>query len=517
MVVFLFFNWLLNMATARKSAKDENVKKLTKDKFAKIKYLSTWLFKPSLSMEFLIEDKNEFNSGLKYRLFSYFLNNPKVCWYLNTYLNGFYDFTSTYYSPKDWLLMFAEIIRMYKIKSLWITKFQSLKRDQFTKLMDTYFKQMGEMELNNSEINNLYLLFEYNIIKQDDVEILQITLSDKGETKTKSSNQQQTVVNREPIKTSPEVVDFCNRVVNGIQHRQHCKFCPGYRKANLVLEAQKYTDIDILVLGLYPETSDLRSQEFLSEHSIFKTNLNELFKKYNLNYAYSNRILCEASNTDATNIKRMYDNCTGQSTFVHDVAQPKLKIILGSKYAKLLGVKSFNKQMGMSILGGEAFLLPDPAELDLSKDKDFELISACFDNLNEFIKNKSRSWKNGDSTFDTTTIENQLVTKTNNNYTLFDIQVINGNIIYTVLDENNEKQYITNNNISYPVFIKSGKFNECNFIDDQPDFIAHLSIFEKQILSQKLNDNLKRKILKSNMNNGIEEPEDNQPFDDEMF
>jgi hypothetical protein len=507
------------MATARKSAKDENVKKLTKDKFAKLKYLSAWLFKPSLSMEFLIEDKSEFNSSLKYRLFSYFLNNPKACWYLNTHLNGLYDFTSTYYSPKDWLIAFAEIVKVLKVKQLWVTKFQSLKRDQFTKLMDTYFRQLGELELNNSEINNLYLLFEHDIITQENIEQLQLTVSDKPTSKNTTSiksTDTQVSVKKEVEKTSPEVVNFCNSVSGIIQNRQQCKYCPGYRKGNLLLESQKLSGIDVLVLGLYPEPNDIRSQEFLSDHSVFKSNLNELFKKYNLTYAYSNRIFCEVNNTDATNVKKMYENCNGQSTFVHDAIQPKMRIILGAQYAKLLGVKSFNKQIGSQILGGEAFLLPDPSELDLSKDKDFELISSCFENLEDVIKNKCRTWRGNDTTFDMANIENQLVTKTNNKYTLFDIQVINGEVIYTVLNENNEKQYIRNK-VSYPVYIKKGKFNECDFIEDSMDFVAHLSIFEKQSLSQKLNENLKRKILKSNSNNEVEDSEENQTFDDEMF
>lgn len=508
------------MATIKKTSKDENVKKLTKDKFAKLKYLSAWLFKPELNPQFLIEDRREFDTSIKYKLFSYFLDNPKVCWYLNEYLNGFYNFVSNLYEPKDWLYTFSEIIKVSKVKRLWITKFQNLKRDQFTKLLDDYCKVIGEMELNNSEINNLYLLFEHNIIDSNFIEQLQLSISDKGDTKSKSKDVN-TIIEDIPIDNSiisPEVVEFCGKVVANITNRNQCRYCPGYKKGNLVLDAPQQTDLDILIIGLYPDSDDIRSQKTLSNNLTFKLNLKTLLDKYKLTYGFSNRILCEPINSDDSQIKKMYECCNGFSTFVHDVTKPKIRIILGSKYAKLLGVKSISKNFGNSILDGNSFLLPDPSEINLNKDKDFKLISTCFENLDKYISFKMNNLKpNGITNFDSVDLNNQLTTKTNN-YTLFDIQVIQGKVIYTVLDEYGEKQYIENN-IVFPVYIKQGKFNECDFISEEMDFVANLSIFEKQMLSQKLNENLKKKILKSSTNttedfDDIEEP---PIFDDDMF
>jgi len=488
-----------------------NIKKVQKDKLVKLKYLTNWLKNPTKNIDLLIEDEKEFNQSTKYRLFSYFLNEPKVCFYLNKYLNNFYDFVSVKYTATDWLLTFAKIIQLANVKNLWINKFQNLKRDQFTKLLEDYCHLVNEVEFNQAEINNFFLLFEYNIIPNDYIEKLQNNLNTK-ESINKNTPISTPIINNTLINSTPskkinsDMVEFCDRFINNIQNRNHCKYCPGYKRGVLVLEGSRYEALDVLIIGSHPSDNDIRTQEFLSKHFQFKNYLIEMFDRLKINYAFSNRILCNPSNKEDDTLKKMATSCSGFSTLVHDVTNAKLKVILGVKSAKLCGIKCNSKHIGTLVDG--VFLFPDLDDIDFSKVKETNRLNECIEKFEKIINYKNSEWVKDNQIEEDIQFDN-LLTKLPSTVLppgciLFDIQIIKGNVIYIIVDSNGKKQYI-NNTITYPIHIKKGKFNECEFIDDEMDFIAYLSMNEKQILSQKLNDNLKKQIMKTNMADEFEE------------
>jgi len=492
-----------------------NIKKVQKDKLAKLKYLSNWLKTPNKDISPLVEDEKEFNQNIKYRLFSYFLNDPKICFYLNTYLNDFYDFVSTKYTAKEWLLTFAKIIQLSNVRNLWINKFQNLKRNQFTKLIEDYCHLINEAEFNQAEVNNFFLLFEYNIIPNNYIEKLQASLNIKESANRNTPTSTPIITNalinsNAPKKINPTVVEFCDRFINNIQNRNQCKYCPGYKRGVLVLEGTQYENLDVLILGNYPSDNDIRNQEFLSKHTQFKNYLTTLFDNLNISYAFSNRILCSPSNKEDDTIKKMATSCSGFGTLVHDVTKAKLKIILGVKAAKLYGIKCNSKHIG-SIVDG-IFLFPDLDEIDFAKPKEVARLNEYAEKFEKIINYKNNEWSKDkpnsvieiNEQVDTNLLAKIPTTVLPPGCSLFDIQILKGNVIYIIIDSNGKKQYI-NNNITYPIYIKKGKFNECEFIDSKMDFIAYLSMNEKQILSQKLNDNLKKQIMKTNTTDDSEE------------
>lgn len=506
------------MARIAKEKTPTEISKLPKDKLIKLKYLTKWINNPSLNTELLVSDKHEFNTSLKYRLFNYFLNNPKVCAYLNNYLNNFYVFVSAYYEPDDWLITFSQIYQKSSIKNLWITKYQNPKRSQFTKLLDDYHNLIGDLELNQSEINNLFLLFEHNIISNKHIEQLQLSLSGKA---NKESVQNTLIYNSDIVEnksSSSEVIEFCSNMIANINNRPQCRYCPGNKKGTLVLEAQNYTALDVLIVGMLPNQDDIRNQKFISKHDIFKLNLNNTLDKFKLAYGYSNRILCTNINTDDITLKKMADNCNGFSTLVHDISKPKLKIILGAKTAKMMGFRATAKLIGTNI-GDTAFILPDPDDIDIDDKKSLDKLNVYFSSLEKFLSYRVSDWAVLNKT-ESAEEDHQLLPSgvINNKYTLFDIQIIHGSVLYIVLDEHKQKQFITSN-VTYPVYIKKGKFNECDYIDGDMDFVANLTIFEKQMLSQKLNENIKNQILKQQSQNVADEVDDIEysTDDDEMF
>lgn len=486
--------------------KDENTKKYSPnvDKYAKLKYLSKWLFNPTENIEPLVEDKIEFGKSLKFRLFNQLLNNPKACYYLNTYLNGFYDFVDVQYTPEDWLHTFATIIRLSNIKSFHITKFQSLKRDQFTTLLKNYAISIGDMPFNNSEINNLFSLFEHNIIKSDNLDDIQTMTSDKlikinDKEPKKSSMFISSGDSLNNPSATPEIIDLCNKINTNISNRPQCRSCPGFKRRNLIIEGLKYQDVDVLILGAYATPSDIQAQTFLSSVQGIKTHLNNIFISNRVSYIYSNTILCEPTSTEDPTIKRMGDSCNGLTTLIQGIIKPKLKVVIGTKCAKLLGIKSPVKQLG-TLVNNEYFLLPDLADLDINNKKTSDTLEIYFKNLETLIGYKSRDWATLnpiDSDTNSQLMDNSLIlSKRQSDFTLFDIQVINGRAMYIMIDSNGKKHFV-HEDVKHPVFIKNGKFSECNFTDTDMDYVAYLTVYDKQSLSQKLNENLKRDILKN--------------------
>ena len=486
---------------------NKEIKKIAvnKDKYQKIKYLSTWLLNPNKPINLLIENPTEFNNNLKYRLFNNALNNPKLCLYLNKYLNNLYDFHSDKYTPEQWLKTFAIIVRLSKCKSFHFSKYQNLKRNQFTKLLNDYLNLCDYQNLNQQEINNLFLLFEHNILTQDYIENLQSIISGK-EVKEVKSNKTQFISNVTiPIIKPPDIINFCNAITNMTITKNTCRSCVGYQKGSVIIDTSinKPGEVDINVIcNISPTKEDIKQQKLLAENIEFKNYLIELFNKFNLTFAFTNKVLCYNNLTDAASIKKVINTCSGISNIVTQSFNAKINIVLGAKVAKELGIKSFTKQVG-TLVNNKWFLLNHPDEINaknINVSKQFETLISILSKQN----------------YKTTTVsevkDNNLlvVNKNINNYTLFDIQIIGNKIIYIVLDKDNNKEYIVNE-FNFPINIKYGNFKECSYITDKVDFVAYVNAYEKRAIQDKLLANLKSNILKQNSINNSQEDEDMLP------
>lgn len=508
-------------------ANNKEIKKVVKkDKFQKLKYLSHWLMNPYKPMDILIENYAEFNNNLKYRLFNNVLNSPKVCWYINQYLNGLVDFHSAEYLPEDWLITFADILRINKYKNFYFSKYQNLKRNQFTKLLNDYLLLCNYPIINQEEINNLFLLFEHNILTQEYIENFQLILAGKDvihkdKDKSSKSNFVNLISSSLPtssIVKSADITNFCNIINNTIINKNTCKSCVGYRKGNIIIDTnvEKLGLIDVNVIcNVSPTKEDIKEQTFLADNLQFKNYLIETFNKYKLTYTFTNKVLCYNNITDAPSIKKVVSTCAGMNNLVTQSFQSKITIVLGAKVAKELGIKSFAKQIG-NLVNDQWFILNHPDELSTKNIN----IEKQIENLNNILSKLSFK------TSSTTAVEaesdkNLLITNKNiSNFTLFDIQIIGNKVIYIVLDKDNNKQYIINE-FNFPIHIKYGNFKECSYISDKVDFIAYVNSYEKRGIQDKLLQNLKSEILKQNINTGSieeDESENNINYDqDEAF
>jgi hypothetical protein len=478
-------------------AAQKEIKKIPKDKLAKFKYLTNWLLNPQKPIDFLIEDKNEFNTSLKYRIFNYFINKPKIVWYLNTYLNGIYDFNN--YDPELLLKTFAQLVRCNGIRStneLYFTKFQNLKRNQFTNLLNNYTALSNDADYNQSEINNLFLLFEHNILTPEYIENIQSILSGKESDTNKKDNIKLPTIElpkEQAIKSAP-IIKLCSDVNTFINNKLLCKQCPSYRKTNLIIEtnAQELQAVDVAVIcDVFPSKEDLKNQTFLSEGEQlqFKNYLISLFNKHNLTYTFTNKVLCYNTLDDSNINKKIISNCSSNISLLHQAFPSKLKVVLGAKVAKELGIKTPSKQLG-NLINNEWFIISHPNDF-IGNQKKTEAAVEQINKLNDLLSKQSFTKIESSINLENTS-KSQLTS-----FTLFDIQFIENKVIYIVLDKDNNKNVIVSD-FNIPIYLKYGNFKECDFITDNVNFVCYLNKHEKLNLQQKLLQNLKQEILKQN-------------------
>ena len=83
-----------------------------------------------------------------------------------------------------------------------------------------------------------------------------------------------------------------------------------------------------------------------------------------------------------------------------------------------------------------------------------------------------------------------MVNKLTKDLTLFNIQIIDNDVIYILIDENGEKKYYTEP-IKFPIYIKNNSYGGCKHVDSEFNEYCILNNSEKielgNMLFKKLN------------------------------
>jgi uracil-DNA glycosylase len=501
---------------AKKSSNVEgiDVRKIKQDKqksYEKLKYLTKWLFNPEkYNIELLTENLNEFNSSLRYRLYGNILTIPKIIWYVNKYLNHIDTFHIT--NAEDLLRTFSDIIKIYGLKnssSLHFSRFQTFKRDSFSDIIQKYCEETNS-SLNKQDVINLYRLFEIGIIKSNEIEEMEDII--EGKEKILKSNSINTPI--EEIKLnqtkSAEIINFSNNLLNFKTKRNPCIQCPLYYRQTSVIDTNisSFTDTPVDIAIVANETAleqDIQTQSPLSgEDGIyFRSLFYPLVKKYNLKYIITNASLCFPANkkeSEPTATKKAMANCRGMIDEIHSSFKPKLIVLFGSSIIRNYGIKDKITDINGEIIDKKYFCMTSPLEALRSKTYMDRFLKAMFlleHNMSKSfqIKNLEKTEQTNDNNTDTDTVQNLSITSSRieKGDTLFNIETLNDQLVYVFIDSNNKKKYIIEQ-IQYPIFIKNGKYQECNYIEEDINYKVILSHKQKQTLSHRLNQNIKYTI-----------------------
>jgi hypothetical protein len=497
---------------ARKTAASDSVdiKKIKTDKQAfynKLKYLSKWLFSPDKDITPLIENKKEFDSNLRYRLYNNFLNYPKIIWYLNKYLNSLYSFHSL--DPESLLITISHIARIYGLTQsgqLYFSKYQPLKRDSFTNILNSYGEESGK-NFNSNEVQNLYRLFEVGFIKSEDLEALENMIEGKEKIKRSTSYIADTYTPNQVNETqtkSPEIISLCNSIISVKERRTICKSsCPLRNKQSSVLDTNisslSQVPIDIAVVANETATEkDISTQTPLSEDELFRPILYNLVKKYNLKYIITNGSLCfpEGKTLNPTDIKKVLSNCKGMIDEIHNIFKPKIVILFGSNNIKNYGIKEKkNERVGELILN-KYFCMPSPDEVLKSKTSMDRYQKAIY-SLDQYCKAIYQQTFIQQKISDQSEFSDNPLSITETRFekgdTLFNVEILNDQVIYIMVDSNGKKKYIIDN-IKYPIYIKPGKYKDCEYVTDNVELMCVLTAKQKHTISSRLNQYIKNAV-----------------------
>lgn len=472
--------------------------------FEKLKYLTKWLFNPEkYNIEILTENTSEFNSGIIYRLYANILTIPKIIWYTNKHLNHI----DTFYSdPADLLRTFSDIIKIYGLKNssaFHFAKFQTFKRDSFIEVIRQYSEDTNSV-LNKQDIINLYRLFELGIIKNDEIEAIEDIV--EGKEKTSKANIKPVEEIKINQTKSAEIINFCNNLLTFKSKRNPCIQCPLFYRQTSVIDTNinSFTDIPVDIAIVANETAleqDIQTQSPLSgdDGVLFRKLFYPLVQKYNLKYIITNASLCFPTNkkeSEPTNIKKIMGNCRGMIDEIHSSFKPKLIVLFGSSIIKNYGIKDKITDINGEIINKKYFCMTSPLEALRSKTYMDRFLKAMFlleHNISKSVQNKESEPLKSDTTeeeYHNLSITNSRIEKGD---TLFNIEILNDQLVYVFIDSNNKKKYIIEQ-IQYPIYIKNGKYQDCNYIEEEMDYKVMLTHKQKQQLSSKLNSNIKNLV-----------------------
>ena len=491
-----------------------------KDKYLnKLKILSKYLstHDPNL-LPGLVSDKASIQK-LKYRSIALLLNYPKIIHYINKHLNDLYLFNS--WKIEDWFFTISEICRMSGINNqnmFRYSKFQIDETSDFFKTIKLYYKELGRFKPSNSEINALYILFKAGIITDDDLNDLKVVIDGKEKKSTAEKKVQQIIQQsfshtqndtstidleneeRSLDKLPNSIKEFISKVQNYIKNRNACRNCPLYSNGSVILDTniQQPGPVDLLFIGLNPGKDEIKAGvPFVGKAgNVLKRSLLPLINRNGLTYMITNCILCYTNNEqDIPNPMGVVKNCKDLVNEIIKQFPPKLTVLIGDKSMKSMGVKGgISKQTGTVVDG--YFILIHPSSVLYNPKLNLPKFEKSFAALEQII---TGNVPGSDATQPIVNIqinqmnipEDRLITRFTPDLSLFDIQVIDEQIVYIMKDSNGKKRYMMEQ-IQFPVFIKSGQYKDCKLINSENmEGVAYLSSAERSNLMKKLYHNAK--------------------------
>jgi hypothetical protein len=464
-------------------------------KFKKIKLLTKCILNPNINSSIIEENKSEFNSSLKYRMFNHVLILPKIVVYVNTYLNNLYMFNK--YTPKQWIKTFAEILRssnITKTTQLYYPKFKQSQRDNFFKIIRNYNNaNNSDRELNIKELDCIYQLYNNKVITGPQLDnFKQIGTGKAKETEPRKIIEE---LKREQQKENPkEISNYISNFQKSISNRSPCKnYCKSFRKPNLIFRTNATKvgeEIDLTIVNLSPSEEEINSGE------IFETRLRDYLKSKfedipNFKYLYTHALLCQTDTTQTlAKLNPLINSCKALNNKISTQFPTKFKLILGGKTKSACGITSRMTNLHKQIINGNCLVTHSPEECNKVKSKGNEFIETI-ELLHELIS----SSKSKEIVNNVEIPEELRMNRIEKGWILWDTQIINNEfVLYTFTHHKTMEKKYDRCEIEYPIYIKHGNFKDCDYITSQVDDVIYVNAQEKAELSKQLGWNTRSTI-----------------------
>lgn len=467
----------------------------------------------------IIIDKYGFDGFLIRRLISYVYNYPWVLTYLNKYLNylgvascDLMEYIKTF----RYILLCNGILdtrRFYYLKS-------SAEKNDIQKkiidLLDKYFSEIFDLNLNYKELLFYYNLYLNGIITNQDIYEIDLLINNNSKTinlpdfKPDLEKNKPVSVNTliKRFSESSRGIDFINNEIYK-RKNENCESCRYFGREIVPFDGNiiDINNVDVLIVNLNPDLNDLKEKRTFRENSIIRQNIS-LFPK-NVYWLLINLSPCvfKSKSELGKDIDEIKEHLIGCNKIVFDFIQqnikPKLTILIGREV--------------------ESVFLPSiEFEETLGRLTNNKFISALHPNSMKQVKsqiNGKKSWEsvqhvisdfftssNDDKSIQTISKEennqqqNQVVIekiKKNDQLLLLDVKEIEGgkSVLLIFTDEEGNKHYEKKRNITTG-YIKESKFKNCSVLTDSVDVEFTMTKMEKIKLTKLLREKMAK--LKGN-------------------
>ena len=481
-------------------------KKEPVDKYAIYKLLMNYLFEPTEDKLIqLCKDKKEAEK-LKYKVVTYFLTIPKICWYINKYFNHLYDFRK--FTPEVWFSTFATIVRMYGLTDSRLLYFGKYKYSEFVgfhKTIVEYYKISDGVVPSSSEISSLYSLYKANIIDEEFLDNMKNTIDGK-ESKTAKKTNNAPILNLTSTDTSystknkkyddlsPKIKEMIEQCKGFVKGRKNCYSCEARQQNPIILDTnlENAGPVDVMFIGLNSTKEDVSLNLPYSGSSgqIFRMYFDKLYEHFKFKYVILNSILCPVINESSIkNIKSCIKNCQEVVNILKQQFPAKVTIVIGDKVMASVGVKgNITKNHGKMIDG--YFIMTNPNSIQYNSTNKTKL-EEDFSNLYTILQSPNKKLNNNENLkpSEYRISEDQIADKLTTNYTLLDIKSLNERIVYILKDKDGKKKYLFED-VSIPIYVKSGQYKECNFISNDVNYSVNLTYEQKENLMKRLRNDM---------------------------
>lgn len=439
------------------------------------------------------------SNALKYRAISHLVPYPKILWYINKYLNNWFDIDSSDF--RMFLFTISCICKQHRIDSLnklFFTKFKIEETAEFISLLNKYYEQLDLGTLSNGEISAYLHLYKAGIITEAVISRMNFLINGSDKAPVLVANTFiPNVININSSETlsfdklSIQIKEYCNMVKTYIKSK--CMGCQLYKKEPIILDTNLQTPgpVDILVLGYSPNTNEIPiGLPFTNElGQIFRKYLTPLIQKYNLSYVITNCILC--TNNDGQEISKLSDIIKKCKPIVDEIRRSfpaKLTIIVGNESKTSVGIKGPISKCNGEIID-ECFVILDPNTIS-NNSKTLLKFEKAFQNLDKKISeikviNLETELENLQSDPMINLPPDKIITRFTKDLTLFDIKLINEKVIYIMKDEKGHKKYLIET-FNMPVYIKSGEYKDCHLIESDVEYVCLLTNENRSKLTKML-------------------------------
>jgi len=446
-------------------------------------------------------DKTKSNS-IKWRAIGHLVNYPKIMNYINKYLNNSFDLDNA--DLNQVLFTISCICKQYKIDNtnkLFYSKYKVEEMAEFISLIQKYYSELGLDTPSNGEISSYINLYKSGIITDSIISEMSNTVSGISKSTSSISQPLQSFIPTiTPTKTetgltfenlSPKIKEYCTIIKNYIKNK--CKHCPLYSKGPIILDTniQEPGPVDILILGLNPGTEEHKvGLPFVGKSGILlRKYLDPLIQKYHLSYVMTNCILCATNNEqDIQNISIVTKNCKPIIDEIRRVFPAKLTIVLGNEAKTSLGIKGAISKINGEIIDNYFVIIhPNAVFHNQSNLSKFE---KAFQKLDTILSDSkfSKPLDSQNVTYVDPLInisKDKIVTRFTKELTLFDIKIIDEQVIYIMKDINGQKKYLIEK-FQMPIYLKSGVYKDCHIIENHIEAICIISALDRIKLNKIL-------------------------------